>query len=94
MEELSENLDHLITCFPPYKISYEVEKKSLPHLTERASWKEFSTISKEDILRFAEFAKKNNAGMPELLVNGDFHLVVRGKNLRRRRSTDSNSKIT
>ena len=79
VEELSENVDHLITCFPPHQISYEVANKSLPHLIERASWKEMSTISKEDILRFAEFAKKYNAGMLELPINGDFHLLVRGK---------------
>ncbi len=94
MEELSKNADHLITCLPSPQISYEVAEKSMPHLTEGASWIEMSTISKEDIARFAEFVKKYNAGMLELLVNGDFYLVVRGKNLRKRRSIDSNSKIT
>ena len=34
----------------------------MPHLTEGASWIEMSTISKEDIARFAEFTKKYNVG--------------------------------
>ena len=79
VEELSERVDHLITCLPSPQISYEVAEKSLPHLTEGASWIEMSTISKEDILRFAEFAKKYNVGMLELPVTGGVHLAARGK---------------
>ena len=51
-EELSENVDHLITCLPSLQISHKVAEKSLPHVAEGTSWIEMSTISKEDFLRF------------------------------------------
>ena len=48
-------------------------------MAEGANWIEMSTISKEDILRFPEFAKKYNVGMLELPVTGGVHLAARGK---------------
>ena len=48
-------------------------------MAEGANWIEMSTISKEDILRFPEFAKKYNVGMLELPVTGGVHLAAKGK---------------
>jgi len=48
-------------------------------MADGSSWIEMSTISREDVLRFSEQAKKHNVEMLELPVTGGVHLAAKGK---------------
>jgi len=79
VKQLSQCVDHVITCLPSPKVSFEVIRKALPHMADGSSWIEMSTISREDVLRFSEQAKKHNVEMLELPVTGGVHLAAKGK---------------
>ena len=52
VKQLSQCVDHVITCLPSPKVSFEVIREALPHMADGSSWIEMSTISREDVLRF------------------------------------------
>ena len=79
VKQLSQCADHVITCLPSPKVSFEVIREALPHMADGSSWIEMSTISREDVLRFSEQAKKHNVEMLELPVTGGVHLAAKGK---------------
>ena len=79
VEELSQHVDHVITCLPSPKISFEVMTKVLPYMCKASSWIEMSTISREDVLLFSERAKTHNVEVLELPVTGGVHLAARGQ---------------
>ena len=79
VKQLSQCVDHVITCLPSPKVSFEVIREALPHMADGSSWIEMSTISREDVLRFSEQAKKHNVEMLELPVTGGVHLAAKGK---------------
>ena len=79
VKQLSQCVDHVITCLPSPKVSFEVISEALPHMADGSSWIEMSTISREDVLRFSEQAKKHNVEMLELPVTGGVHLAAKGK---------------
>lgn len=79
VRQLSQCVDHVITCLPSPKVSFEVIREALPHMADGSSWIEMSTISREDVLRFSEQAKKHNVEMLELPVTGGVHLAAKGK---------------
>ena len=79
VKQLSQCVDHVITCLPSPKVSFEVIREALPHMADGSSWIEMSTISREDVLRFSEQAKKHNVEMLELPITGGVHLAAKGK---------------
>ena len=79
VKQLSQCVDHVITCLPSPKVSFEVISEALPHMADGSSWIEMSTISREDVLQFSEQAKKHNVEMLELPVTGGVHLAAKGK---------------
>ena len=79
VKQLSQRVDHVITCLPSPKVSFEVISEALPHMADGSSWIEMSTISREDVLQFSEQAKKHNVEMLELPVTGGVHLAAKGK---------------
>lgn len=79
VKQLSQCVDHVITCLPSPKVSFEVISKALPYMADGSSWIEMSTISREDVLQFSEQAKKHNVEMLELPVTGGVHLAAKGK---------------
>ncbi len=79
VKQLSKCVDHVITCLPSPKVSFEVISEALPHMADGSSWIEMSTISREDVLHFSEQAKKQNVEILELPVTGGVHLAAKGK---------------
>ena len=79
VKQLSQCVDHVITCLPSPKASFEVISEALPYMADGSSWIEMSTISREDVLQFSEQAKKHNVEMLELPVTGGVHLAAKGK---------------
>ena len=79
VKQLSQCVDHVITCLPSPKVSFEVIREALPYMADGSSWIEMSTISREDVLRLSEQAKKHNVEMLELPVTGGVHLAAKGK---------------
>jgi len=79
VKQLSQCVDHVITCLPSPKVSVEVISEALPHMADGSSWIEMSTISREDVLQFSEQAKKHNVEILELPVTGGVHLAAKGK---------------
>ncbi len=79
VKQLSKCVDHVITCLPSPKVSFEVMSEALPHMADGSSWIEMSTISREDVLHFSEQAKKQNVEILELPVTGGVHLAAKGK---------------
>ncbi len=79
VKQLSQCVDHVITCLPSPKVSFEVISEALPHMADGSSWIEMSTISREDVLQFSEQAKNHNVEMLELPVTGGVHLAAKGK---------------
>ena len=79
VKQLSQCVDHVITCLPSPKVSFEVISEALPHMADGSSWIEMSTISREDVLQFSEQAKKHNVEILELPVTGGVHLAAKGK---------------
>ena len=79
VKQLSQCVDHVITCLPSPKASFEVISEALPYMADGSSWIEMSTISREDVLQFSEQAKKHDVEMLELPVTGGVHLAAKGK---------------
>ena len=79
VKQLSQSVDHVITCLPSPKVSFEVISEALPHMADGSSWIEMSTISREDVLQFSEQTNKHNVEMLELPVTGGVHLAAKGK---------------
>jgi 3-hydroxyisobutyrate dehydrogenase len=79
VKQLSQCVDHVITCLPSPKVSFEVISEALPHMADGSSWIEMSTISREDVLQFSEQTNKHNVEMLELPVTGGVHLAAKGK---------------
>ena len=79
VKQLSQSVDHVITCLPSPKVSFEVIREALPHMADGSSWIEMSTISREDVLQFSEQTNKHNVEMLELPVTGGVHLAAKGK---------------
>ena len=79
VKQLSQCVDHVITCLPSPKVSFEVIREALPHMADGSSWIEMSTISREDVLQFSEQTNKHNVEMLELPVTGGVHLAAKGK---------------
>ncbi len=79
VKQLSQCVDHVITCLPSPKVSFEVISEALPHMADGSSWIEMSTISREDVLQFSEQAKNHNVEMRELPVTGGVDLASKAK---------------
>ena len=77
--KLAANCDALITCLPSPAISSAVLDKVLPAMPKGASLIEMSTVSRDDILQFAEKANAFEVNMLEVPVTGGVHLAARGE---------------
>ena len=75
---LAEQVDAVFTCLPSPAITEAVLAEILPGMKDGATWIETSTISRDDIHRFAEMAKKHGVETLECPVTGGVHLARTG----------------
>lgn len=79
VKQLSQWVEHVITCLPSPKISFEVMSEAFPYMADASCWIEMSTNSREDVLKLSEDTKKNDIGMLKLPVTSGVHLAAKGK---------------
>jgi 3-hydroxyisobutyrate dehydrogenase len=76
--EVAAASDAVLTCLPSPQITGTVLDEILPAMGKGSTWIETSTVSREDILGFAERAKSHGVKTLECPVTGGVHLARSG----------------
>ena len=77
--DLSQRVEHIITCLPSPPASSAVQDDILSHMKAGASLIEMSTVGQDDVIRSAARAEAQGVGFLELPVTGGVHLAARGE---------------
>ncbi len=76
---LAGMVDHVITCLPSPAVSGAVLAQILPAMRPGATWLESSTLGRDDILRFGDYAAEQGVRLMEAPVTGGVHLAAQGR---------------
>ncbi len=77
--DLAGGVDAVFTCLPAPAITETVLGEILPVMGQGSTWIETSTVSREDILRFAALAAEHGVDTLECPVTGGVHLARSGE---------------
>ena len=78
-EDLTAQVDAVITCLPSPTVSEAVLTQVLSAARPGLSWIEMSTLGRDEILRLAARAAERSVRTLELPVTGGVHLAARGE---------------